>query len=285
MTGDAGSIGLIAGQGRLPMLVADGMRREGLRVCAVGLSQQYEDDLLPMCASFKKVGVFRVAQWARVLRRMGAEQAVMVGRVDKARLMHGPFRYFRAVPDLPTLRMWYGRLRHDHRSPAVLAAIADILSDHGITLIDSTTHIPEQMASAGTMTTREPSDQCRRDIAFGWSVLQGSISLGVGQAIAVREGDVIAVEAVEGTDRMIQRAGELCRRGGWTLLKTCAADHDRRADVPTIGEQTVRTAADAGCACIAVGAGDVIIVDKPQTLALADELGVAVVGLTAGDAG
>ena len=278
-------IGLIAGEGRLPLLVADGMRRAGLTVCAVGLSQQYDSELIPYCEQFKKVGVFRVGQWARVLNRMQIDRAVMVGRVDKAKLMHGPFRYFRAVPDITTLRAWYGRLRHDHRSPAVLAAVADILQASGITLIDSTTHIPDHMSTAGTMTSREPSDVARRDISFGWPILQSSITLGVGQAIAVREGDVIAVEAVEGTDRMIDRAGELCRRGGWTLLKACAPDHDRRADVPTIGEQTIRRAAKAGCACIAVGAGDVIIVDKPETLALADSLGVSVVGLTPADAG
>jgi F-type H+-transporting ATPase subunit b len=99
------------------------------------------------------------------------------------------------------------------------------------------------------------------------------------ESIAVREKDVIAVEAVEGTDRMIERAGELCRRKGWTLLKTARPGHDMRADVPTIGVSTVEKMHAAGGGCIAVGVGRVILVDKPAVLAAADRLGVAIVGV------
>ena len=272
-------IGLIAGQGRLPVLVARGMKRAGLEVCAVGLAGQFEDALPPLCDRFRRVGLLRLGQWSRVLRRMGASEAVMVGRVDKARLMHSPLRFVHAMPDLRTARLWYRDLRHDHRSPAVLAAVARELESSGVRLIDSTAHIPDQMATEGAMTRRRPSEEAAADIAFGWPILEQALALHIGQALAVREKDVVAVEAVEGTDRMIERAGELCRRGGWTLLKSAAADHDRRADVPTVGVRTIQRAARAGCACIAVGAGDVIIVDKPETLALADELGVAVIGV------
>jgi len=275
----AGRVGLIAGQGRLPVLTARGMKAAGLEVCAVGLAGQYEAELPGLCDRFKKVGILRLGQWVRSLRRMGVSEAVMVGRVDKARLMHSPLRFVHALPDLRTLRVWYRDLRHDHRSPAVLAAVARELEASGVRLIDSTTHISDQMASAGVMTKRAPSEAVMADAEFGWGILNQILGLHVGQAIAVRERDVVAVEAVEGTDRMITRAGELCPRGGWTLIKGAAADHDRRADVPTVGASTVRNAAAAGCACIAVGAGDVIVVDKAETLALADELGVAVIGL------
>lgn len=273
-------IGLIAGQGRLPVLVARGMKSAGLEVCAVGLAGQYEDELPGLCDRFKRVGLLRLGQWSRALRRMGASEAVMVGRVDKARLMHSPMRFIHALPDLRTARLWYRDLRHDHRSPAVLAAVARELESSGVRLIDSTAHIPDQMATDGVMTRRRPSEKAMADIAFGWPILRQALNLHIGQALAVREKDVVAVEAVEGTDRMIERAGELCPRGGWTLLKGAAADHDRRADVPTVGVRTVQRAAKAGCACIALGAGDVIIVDRPETLALADELGVAVVGVS-----
>ncbi len=273
-------IGLIAGQGRLPILVAQGMRASGRRVCAVGLAGQYEPELPAECDSFKRVGVVRLGQWARTLRRMGASEAVMIGRVDKARLMHSPLRFVHALPDLRTLRVWYRDLRHDRRSPAVLAAVANELESCGVRLIDSTAHIPDQMAGVGVMTSRTPSEAVRADIDFAWPILEQTLGLHIGQAIAVRELDVVAVEAVEGTDRMIERAGVLCPRGGWTLLKSAPRDHDKRADVPTVGELTIRNAAAAGCACIAVGAGEVIIVDKPDTLKLADELGIAVVGVT-----
>jgi hypothetical protein len=135
------------------------------------------------------------------------------------------------------------------------------------------------MASEGVLTRRAPTDEQRTDVAFGWPLLKQVGALDIGQAIAVREKDVIAVEAVEGTDRMIERAGELCRRKGWTLLKTARPGHDMRADVPTIGVSTVEKMHAAGGGCIAVGVGRVILVDKPAVLAAADRLGVAIVGV------
>jgi len=272
------AIGLIAGQGVLPILVAKGMRREGRRVCCVGLAGQFNDELRGYCDEFRTVGMFRLSQWSRTLRQMGAREAVMVGRVAK-RTQHDPLRLIRNIPDLRTAIVWYRRLRHDRRSPAVLAAIADELERGGITLIDSTTHIPEHMADAGVMTARRPGPERVADIAFGWPILLQTIRLSIGQAIGVRDRDVIAVEAVEGTDAMIQRTGALCHRRPWLMLKTAGPDHDRRADVPTIGESTIRKMADAGGGVIAVGAGEVIILDKPNTIALADELGIAIVGV------
>jgi hypothetical protein len=105
------------------------------------------------------------------------------------------------------------------------------------------------------------------------------LRLDVGQAIVIRSRDVIAVEAVEGTDRMLERAGSLCASGNWTLLKGARAGHDRRADVPVIGPDTIEKMHKHGGRCIALAAGDVIIIDKAKTLELADRLGIAVIGL------
>ena len=273
------TIGLFAGQGVLPVLVARGMRAQGMRVHAVGLSGQYLPELRGECDRFRTVGILRLGQWVRALRRMGVREAVMVGGVNKSRTMHDPLRMVRNIPDWRTARLWYRRLRHDRRSPALLAAVAEELAAGGITLVDSTLHIKEHLATVGVMTRSAPVGEQLADIAFGWPLLTEALRLGIGQSIAVRERDVIAVEGIEGTDAMIKRAGELCRRRGWTLLKAAGAQHDRRADVPTIGETTVRTMAASGGACIAVAVGDVILVDKPGTLALADELGVAIVGV------
>ena len=271
-------LGLIAGQGRLPMLVSAGAHAQGRRVCAVGLAGQFDPELPGQCDEFREVGLFRIGSWARKLRRMGVREAVMVGGVDKSQLMHSKGRLWKAAPDLRALSLWYRHLRHDRRSAAVLGAICDELGRLGVTLIDSTQPIPDHLASVGVMTRREPSASELADIEFAWPLFQELLSLGVGQSLAVRDRDIIAVEAVEGTDRMIERAGQCCRRGGWTLCKGASADHDRRADVPTVGELTVRNAHTAGCRCIALAAGDVILLDRPQTLALADELGVSIVG-------
>jgi hypothetical protein len=270
-------VGLIAGRGRLPILVAEGMRRAGLRVCAVGLRDQFHPDLPAACDEFAVAGITRLGRWIRVLRRAGVEQAVMIGGVAKTR-MHDPLRWLRYFPDLRAINLWYRRLRHDRRDAAVLAAVADELARSGITLIDSTTHIGDHLATEGTLTRTAPTAAQSADIAFGWSLVQQLADLGIGQAMAVRDRDVLAVEAIEGTDRMIDRAGELCRASGWTLLKTAATGHDMRADVPTIGVETVERLARCGGGCIAVAARCVILVDRPAVIAAAERAGIAIVG-------
>lgn len=275
----AGAIGLVAGSGRLPVLVAQGIRARGAKVACVGLYGCYDRDLPEHCDAFAVAGVLQLGRWIRSLRRMGASDAVMVGRVSKARF-HEPYRLLRQVPDWRAVRVYYWRARHDRRSPSLLAAVADELLSGGVRLIDSTMHIPEHLASEGVMGSVRPSAGIDRDIAFGWPVLRESARLGIGQSVAVRDRDVLAVEAIEGTDAMIDRAGALCRAGGWTLLKCAAPGHDMRADVPTIGVQTIERLAKARAGAVVLGVGRVIMVDRPAVLAAADRAGIAVVGVT-----
>lgn len=272
-------VGLIAGGGHLPIVIARGLRSAGHPVHGLGLSDQYEAELPALCSSFREVGVLRVGTWGRVLSRLGVRHAIMVGKVDKAKMMHDPLRVFRNIPDLRTLVAWYKHLRHDRRSHAVLNAIADELDRCGVALLDSTAPIPDELATPGVMTIRQPTPDQHADIAFAWPLLGQMLGLDVGQAIAVRERDVIAVEAVEGTDRMIERTGQLCRAKGWTLCKGARAGHDRRSDVPTVGVRTIENMAAHGGGCLALAAGDVIMLDKAKMLETADELGVTIVGV------
>lgn len=276
-------IGLIAGGGRLPVLVAQGLRKAGHTVHGLGLSEQYEPELPALCDSFREVGLLRVGTWGRLLSKLGVRHAIMVGKVDKAKLMHDPWRLVRNLPDWRTAVMWYTHLRRDKRSHAVLTAIAEELDRVGVSLLDSTAPIPDHMASAGVMTKRSPTREQLADIEFVWPLLMHALRLDIGQAIAVRERDVIAVEAVEGTDRMIHRVGQLCRARGWTLCKGARIGHDRRADVPTVGVNTIKTLHAAGGTCLALMAGEVIMLDKPELLDLADALGVSVVGVQVAD--
>lgn len=274
-------MGLIAGGGQLPLMVARGMQSMGHPVRCLGLVNQYPKELPEICDSFAEVGALRFNSWGKRLKGMGVEYAVMVGRVDKARMMHSWMTIIRNTPDMRALRLWM-RLRNDRRSHLILATIAEELANDGVQLIDSTAHITDHLATTGAMTHSRPSARQKSDIAMGWPLLQEMLRLDIGQAIAVREGDVIAVEAVEGTDRMIKRCGELCRSAGWTLLKGARAGHDRRSDVPTIGPTTIKHLHEHGGRCIALAVGDVIIIEKPQTLELADRLGVAIVGIPQG---
>lgn len=272
-------IGLIAGGGRLPVLIARGLRESGHPVHALGLSRQYDRELPRLCASFRDVGLLRVGTWARSLRKAGCRHAIMVGRVDKASLMHNRWRMVQNIPDVRTVVAWYRHLRHDRRSHAVLAAIAEELDREGVSLIDSTSPIPDHLSKAGVMTLTRPTREQESDIEFAWPLLTELLRLDIGQTIAVREKDVICVEAVEGTDRMIERAGQICRTPGWTLCKGARAGHDKRSDVPTVGLRTLENMHKAGGRCLAIAAGDVIMLDREEMIQLADRLGIAIVGV------
>ena len=139
----------------------------------------------------------------------------------------------------------------------------------------------EHLAGAGVMTSCQPAAYVQHDIEFGWPLAKKLGELDIGQAIAVKEREVIAVEAIEGTAEMIKRAGRFCRAGGWTLIKTSKPKQDMRFDVPCVGPETIRDLAANGGGCLVVEAQKTIIIDKPQTLDLANQLGIAVVGVQA----
>ncbi len=270
-------IGLLAGAGRMPLLVAQGVQRAGRRLAVVGLRGSVDRTLEAWADRFTLAGPTRLGTVIRAFQRWHVRRAVMIGHVNKGQ-MYSPARLVQFLPDVRTARIWYGKLRGDKRDNAVLLAVADELAGEGIELIDSTTFCREHLAGEGVMTRRAPSPEMRADAEFGWRIARQSAALDIGQALAVKERDIIAVEAIEGTSRMIRRAGELCRVGGWTLVKVARPDQDMRFDVPTIGPETLRLLHAAGGRGVVVEAGRTLIVDKPQTLALADELGLCVMG-------
>ena len=271
-------VGLIAGQGKLPVLMAAGIRAAGRPVACVGLADQYDAELPGWCDRFATAGVVRLGRWLRLLHRWHVREAVLIGTVHKAR-MYEPGRLWRQLPDWRAGRLWYHVLRHDRRSQTLLHAVADELERNGVELIDTTRYIPDQLAEAGVMTRRAPSSAQRDDIAFARPILSRLNELDIGQALAVKERDVIAVEAIEGTDAMIERAGTLCRSGGWVLVKGAGPSKDLRFDVPTVGQRTIENLHQAGGHCLAVTAGRVILADKPKVIETADRLGVSIVGM------
>ena len=270
-------IGLIAGSGELPLLTARGIRESGRGVACVGLYDQFENELPDVCDHFAPAGILALGKWSRLLRRWGAREAVMIGGVRKATMYH-PLSWLRQMPDWRAANIWYRRLRHDRRSHMVLTAVADELASNGVRLIDSTQYIPDHLATPGPITAAQPSARQQADIAFGWPILMRMSDLDIGQAIAVRDRDVIAVEAMEGTDAMIRRVAELCPRGGWVLLKGAGERKDMRFDVPTIGLKTIEGLKAAGGTCIALAAGRVIIAEKPKAIEAADAAGIVIVG-------
>lgn len=274
---EQGVTGLIAGGGRLPILEAEGIVAAGRRVMCVGFAGLYDESLPDLCQQFKAMSIARVGRWMGQLRKWGVEEAVMVGAVRRSDV-NARHRIVQYMPDVRTIRLWYRVLRHDRRDQALLTAVADELHDaFGVRLIDTTKYIPQHLAEPGVLTKRNPTNAQLGDIEFAWPILHELNRMDIGQSLAVSEKSVLAVEAVEGTDAMIQRAGAMCRRGGWTLIKGAGVGKDLRFDVPTIGLQTIENLKAAGSSCLVVTAGRVILVDKPQLVEAADAAGIAIV--------
>ena len=271
-------IGLIAGEGRLPFLVAAGARRAGLRVICVSIGETAEESLAGEVDVFQRAAIARPGSWMRKLRKNSVTSAIMVGRVSKGRLFT-PWRILQYLPDWRAFRIYYWRLRGKNKqTDLLLSAVADELASGGIELENSTMYCKEHMASVGVMGSKHPRPSVEGDIDFGWGIVKKLGELDIGQAIAVKEGEVIAVEAIEGTAAMIERAGRLCRSGGWTLIKASKPQQDMRFDVPCVGPDTIRSLAENGGKCLVVEADKTIMLDKPETLELANKLGVSVLG-------
>jgi hypothetical protein len=274
-------LGLIAGEGVFPTLVARGARAAGRRVVCAALAGNAWPELQKECDQFDWVGVLRLGQWVRVLRSAGVHEAIMVGRVAKHR-MYSRWKFFQYVPDFKMAWAYWRHARHDKRPGTMLKALAAELADEGITLIDSTRYTPEHLASPGVLTRRQPTPGQWADIRFGWELGQTISRLDIGQALAVVDKDVIAVEALEGTNAMIERAGQLCRSGGWTLIKVANSTRDMRMDVPTVGTVTIEKLHAARAACVVLEPGTTMILEKPKVLELADRYKIAVVGYAPG---
>ncbi len=228
--------------------------------------------------TFYEVAVARPGGWIRRLRKHGVIETIMVGSVTKSHLFT-PRRILRYIPDWRAFRVYYWRLRgKPKQTDVLLTALADELATGGIHLENSTMYCQEFLAEAGVMTKQQPGAPVEHDVEFGWPLAKQLGDMDIGQAIAVREREVIAVEAIEGTAEMIKRAGRFCKAGGWTLIKTSKPKQDMRFDVPCVGPDTIQGLADHGAKCLAIEAGKTIIIDKPQTIALADRLGICVIG-------
>jgi len=275
---DDSAIGIIAGAGQFPFMVARGAKRSGCRVVVVALRGLADPTLRAEADAFYWAGLARMGRWIRLFRRAGVRRAIMAGSVDK-RVMYGRFRLLKLLPDWMSLKLWFFGLR-DKRNDTVLAAVADVLQSHDVTLDDAVRFCRDDLAPEGNLTGTPPTPQQAKDIEFGWRIAKELARLDIGQSLAVKETEVIAAEAIEGTDRMIARAGELCPKGGWCLIKVAKPHQDPRFDVPTIGPRTIEHLHQHGATLLVIEAGRTVIVDRDLTLSTARQWGITVVACT-----
>ncbi len=276
--GRAEPIGLLAGSGRLPILFAEAARRQNLCVACVGVKYEASEELRSLCDSFQVVGVAKLGRMIRAFRRARTKQIVMAGKVTK-NVIYTPWRVLQLWPDLRTFQWWYRRTRLDNRDDSILLALIAEFERDGMTFASALEYCPELLVKEGILTRRAPTPSEHRDIEFGWALAKEMGRLDVGQSVAVKERATLAVEAIEGTDRCIERAGQFCRAGGWSLVKVAKPQQDMRFDVPTIGTTTIENLHKAGARVLAIEAGKTILLDEPEVLALANRYGLSIVAL------
>ena len=273
-------VGLLAGWGRFPVLFAEAARAQGITVCGLGIEGMYPEELPALCDHFGTTPLARLGRAIRFFRRQQVESIVMAGKVDKRVLFH-PLRVLKLLPDWRTLHMWFRYARANKSDDTLLLAVIQEFERDGLRFASALDFCPELLVKHGFLTSRQPSPAQWKDIHFGWEIAKQMGGLDIGQTIIASETAVIAVEAIEGTDECIRRAGVLCRRGDLTVIKVAKPQQDRRFDVPTVGVQTIQTMAEAGARCLAVEAEQTILLDETDVLTLANKLGISIVSLHA----
>jgi hypothetical protein len=260
--------GLIAGNGRFPFLVAEGARRAGVSLAVAAIREETDPAIEEVADSLTWVGVGQLGKMIRFFKREGVEKAIMAGQVRHVQIFSG------ALPDVRMLRMLISLPRRN--TDALIGGVAAELAREGIELIDSTYFLQDHLAAEGVLTKRAPDARERGDVEYGLEVAREIARLDLGQTIVVRARACVAVEAMEGTDAVIKRAGELAR-GRLTVVKVAKPNQDMRFDVPVVGVPTVERMVEAGATCLCLTAGKTLMFDRAEMLLLAERLRISVV--------
>jgi UDP-2,3-diacylglucosamine hydrolase len=266
-------IGIIAGNGRFPFLALQGARDLGHDVTVVAIKEEAFPELETAAraagADLHWVSLGQLGRCIKVLRSAGVARAVMAGQVRHVKIFSG------IIPDL-TLLSVLRRLKA-RNTDALISAVADVMRDEGIELLDSTAFLSPLLAREGVLSSRPPSDEEREDIEFGYRMADAIAALDIGQTIAVKAKAVVAVEAMEGTDDAIARAGQLAG-AGVRIVKVAKPNQDMRFDVPVVGLATIEAMRAAGASALSIDAGRTLVLDGDHVFASADEASIAIVG-------
>ncbi|KHE91697.1 MAG: UDP-2,3-diacylglucosamine diphosphatase LpxI [Candidatus Scalindua rubra] len=269
-------LGLIAGNGRFPILFAKSAKAKGISVIAVAIEGEASPEIEQYVEKLYWVGIAKMGKMIRTLKNEHIEKAVMAGGLTKSHI-HSRFKHLKLRPDMRAINMWYKKLRskHDH---SILEAVANELAIDGIELISSIDYVQDLLAEKGCFTKRKPSENETADIEFGWKIAKKIAGMEIGQCIVVKDKIVLAVEAIEGTNETIKRGGKL-GRSKVVVIKLSKKGQDPRFDVPTIGTETIDYLKEAGVSTLAIEAEKTLILDKEDTIKLADKYKIAVIAI------
>jgi len=273
------TIGLLAGWGKFPFAVAEALREAGHRVAGVGIVDHADPQLAELCDHFDWIGIGGIGKAIRHFRSWGVTRATMAGKVHKV-LFYQPGWWLKHRPDWKTIRAFSPQLffgSDDRRDDTLLRTVVAAFARDGITFEPPTDFAPELLVESGPVAGKRLTSKQQGDVEFGWKIAKSMGGLDIGQSICIKDQTVIAVEAIEGTDLCIRRAGGLCTTGRFTVVKVAKPQQDMRFDVPTVGIQTLETMAAAGAEVLAVEAKRTILLDQREFAAEANRLKIAVV--------
>lgn len=280
------TLGLIAGNGRFPFLILEAARAKGLRVVVVALKEETDPEMNdradPESVRVYWISLGELSRLIQILQHEGVTEAVMAGQVRHRQI----FSSIR--PDRRLAKLLFNlRFRN---TDMLLGAVAEVLADEGITLLSSTRFLEPMLAPEGVLTRRAPDREEQSDMAYGQRVARGLAAFDLGQTVVIAAGACVAVEAMEGTDATIARAGDLFSVFGegagtlsrrLTVVKVAKPQQDLRFDVPVVGEPTIRAMAAAGASCLCVQAGHTLLFGREGMVNAADAAGIAIVGMAA----
>lgn len=266
-------LGLIAGSGELPAAVAAAAHSSGYTVFAVGLEPLADKSLSNHVDEITWVNVGKLGAMLNALKKAGIKEAVMAGKVPKSLLFKS-----KITPDLRAMKLLFSL--KDKRDDSIMLAIAKELKKEGITLLNTTDFSKGLMTPEGVLTTKEPTKEEWKDIAFGWKIAKEIGRLDIGQTIIVKNQAVMAVEAIEGTDEAIKRGGTLAG-GGAVVIKVSKPKQDLRFDVPVVGNSTLMAMLEVKARVLAVESQKSILLNMEEMIKKADRAGISVLGYSA----
>jgi UDP-2,3-diacylglucosamine hydrolase len=262
--------GLIAGNGKFPFMVLEGARQSGAQVAVAAIREETDPEIERLADRCTWVGIGQLGRMIRFFKDEGVEKAMMAGQVKHVQI------FSRAVPDARMLKVLLKLPRRN--TDSLIGAIASELQSEGIELIDSTYFLQDYLPAIGCLTKRQPDNREREDIDYGLEIAREIARLDLGQTIVVRGKACVAIEAMEGTDETIRRAGTLAH-GRLTVVKIAKPDQDMRFDVPVVGVPTVEAMAAAGATCLCITAGKTLMFDHDEMIRVANEKKIAIVAV------
>lgn len=260
--------GLIAGSGRFPFLVLEGARSQGIEMAVIAIREEASPELERAARRFHWVSLGELSKAIELLRKEGVQQAVMAGQVKHNKI-------FSAIrPDWRLAKLLFSLPKKN--TDALIGAVAKVLADEGIHLVDSTAFLKPLVPEPGVLTRRAPDSREAADISYGLGVARQIAAMDIGQTVIISDCACIAVEAMEGTDEAIARAARLAAGKPLVVIKVSKPSQDMRFDVPVIGLPTIEQMRQSGATALAVDAGKTLFFDRTRLIEVADAAGIAI---------